>query len=170
MYLQIDEESFRAVFTKYYDRIYSGFYKKTGSYEVAQDLTQQTFIKFWRYRDSYSPELTVEIQLFRKGKLVFIDWLRKESKERQMIDSLKQQGKIPIDELSTDLKDSLQNAINGLSPVRKEVFNMAYIEGYSHKEIAEKLNVSIRTVETHIYKSVQQLRKILALIYIMLHL
>ena len=87
-----------------------------------------------------------------------------------MIDSLKQQEKIPIDELSTDLKDSLQNAINGLSPVRKEVFNMAYIEGYSHKEIAEKLNVSIRTVETHIYKSVQQLRKILALIYIMLHL
>lgn len=170
MYLQIDEESFRAVFTKYYDRIYSGFYKKTGSYEVAQDLTQQTFIKFWRYRDSYCPELTVEIQLFRKGKLVFIDWLRKESKERQMIDSLKQQEKIPIDELSTDLKDSLQNAINGLSPVRKEVFNMAYIEGYSHKEIAEKLNVSIRTVETHIYKSVQQLRKILALIYIMLHL
>ncbi|MVZ66116.1 sigma-70 family RNA polymerase sigma factor [Sphingobacterium sp. DK4209] len=170
MYLLIDEESFREVFNTYYDRIYTGFYRKTGSYEIAQDLTQQTFIKFWRYRDSYTPELTLEIQLFRKGKLVFIDWLRKESKERQLIDSLKQQDRIPVDELSTDLKDSLTQAINGLSPVRKEVFQLAYIEGYSHKEIAEKLNVSVRTVETHIYKSVQQLRKILALIYILLHL
>ncbi len=170
MYLKIDERIFRELFHTYYDRLYTGFYKKTGSYEQAQDLTQQTFIKFWRYRDSYNPELSVEIQLFRKGKLVFIDWLRKESKERQMIDSLQQQEKIPVEELSADLKDSLNQAIDQLSPMRKEVFNMAYIEGYSHKEIAEKLNVSVRTVETHVYKSVQQLRKILALIFIMLHL
>ena len=87
-----------------------------------------------------------------------------------MIDSLQQQEKIPVEELSTDLKDSLNQAIDQLSPMRKEVFNLAYIEGYSHKEIAEKLNVSVRTVETHVYKSVQQLRKILALIFIMLHL
>jgi len=170
MYLQIDEDSFREVFNKYYDRIYSGFYKKTKSHEIAQDLSQQTFIKFWRYRDSYTTELTVEIQLFRKGKLVFIDWLRKESKERQMIESLKFYDKIPVNDLSVELKDSLNHAINQLSTVRKEVFKLAYIEGYSHKEIAEKLNVSVRTVETHIYKSVQQLRKILALIYILLHI
>lgn len=170
MYSQIDEESFRAVFNKYYDRIYSGFLKKTESHELAQDLTQQTFIKFWKYRDSYNPELSIEIQLFRKGKLIFIDWLRKESKDRQMIDTLKQQNRIPLNDLSSDLKDSLNKAIDQLSPMRKQVFNLAYIEGYSHKEIAEKLNVSVRTVETHVYKSLQQLRKILALIYILMHL
>ncbi len=170
MYSQIDEESFRAVFDKYYDRIYSGFLKKTQAHELAQDLTQQTFIKFWRYRESYTPELSVEIQLFRKGKLVFIDWLRKESKDRQMIDTLKQQNSIPLNELSNDLKDSLNKAIDQLSPVRKEVFSLAYIEGYSHKEIAQKLNVSVRTVETHVYKSLKQLRKVLALIYILFHI
>ncbi|NQD69891.1 RNA polymerase sigma factor [Sphingobacterium shayense] len=170
MYSQMDEQNFRIVFDKYYDRIYSGFLKKTQSHELAQDLTQQTFIKFWRYRDSYTSELPVEVQLFRKGKLIFIDWLRKEAKDRQMIDSLKQQDKIPISELSSDLKDSLNRAINQLSPIRKEVFSLAYIEGYSHKEIAQKLNVSVRTVETHVYKSIKQLRKVLALVYIVLHL
>ncbi|SJN19791.1 RNA polymerase sigma factor [Sphingobacterium sp. JB170] len=170
MYSLIDDESFRAVFNKYYDRIYSGFLKKTESHELAQDLTQQTFIKFWRYRDSYNPELSAEIQLFRKGKLVFIDWLRKESKDRQMINTLKQQNRIPLTELSSDLKDSLNKAIDQLSPMRKEVFRLAYIDGYSHKEIAKKLNVSVRTVETHVYKSLQQLRKVLALIYIFFHL
>ena len=170
MYSQIDEQNFRLVFDQYYDRIYSGFLKKTQSHELSQDLTQQTFIKFWRYRESYTPELSVEIQLFRKGKLVFIDWLRKESKDRQMIDTLKQQNSIPLNELSSDLKDSLNKAIDQLSPVRKEVFSLAYIEGYSHKEIAQKLNVSVRTVETHVYKSLKQLRKVLALIYILFHI
>ncbi|MGG5903813.1 RNA polymerase sigma factor [Sphingobacterium daejeonense] len=170
MYPSFDEFSFREVFYKYYERIYSGFFKKTQSHEIAQDLTQQTFIKFWHYRDTYNADLSIEVQLFRKGKLVFIDWLRKESKERQMLDNLKLENKIPINELSSDLKDSLDHAINNLSKVRKEVFKLAYIEGYSHKEIAEKLNISVRTVETHIYKAVQQLRKILALIYILLHL
>ena len=170
MYLQMDERNFREVFNKYYDRIYTGFFRKTGSHEIAQDLTQQTFIKFWRYRDSYTAELSIEIQLFRKGKLVFIDWLRKESKERQLTHSLQKHDKIPVDELTADLKDSLDQAINQLSPVRKKVFRLAYIEGYSHKEIAETLNVSVRTVEAHVYKSVQQLRKILALIYILLYI
>lgn len=170
MYLQIDEISFREVFNKYYDRIYSGFLKKTQSHEIAQDLTQQTFIKFWNYRDTYNTNFTLEVQLFRKGKLVFIDWLRKESKERQMIDNLKLNDKIPLNDLNSDLKESLNLAIDQLSKVRKEVFKLAYIEGYSHKEIAEKLNISNRTVETHIYKAVKQLRKILALIYILLHI
>ncbi|MBL1408875.1 RNA polymerase sigma factor [Sphingobacterium faecale] len=170
MYLEIDEESFKEVFNKYYDRIYSGFYKKTQSYEVAQDLSQQTFIKFWKYRDTYTADLTIEIQLFRKGKLVFIDWLRKEAKERQLIDNLKRNETIPVNDLSLDMRDSLNHAISQLSTVRREVFKLAYIEGYSHKEIAEKMNISVRTVETHIYKSVQQLRKVLALIYILLHI
>ena len=112
----------------------------------------------------------MEIQLFRKGKLVFIDWLRKESKERELSQTLKDEYIIPVNDLSSDLRETLDKAINQLSPVRKRVFQLAYIEGYSHKEIAEKLNVSVRTVETHIYKSVQQLRKVLALIFILLHI
>lgn len=167
MFLKFDEVDFREVFHKYYERIYAGFLKKTQSHEHAQDLTQQTFIKFWRYRDSLNADLTIEIQLFRKGKLVFIDWLRKESRERQMLDRLTVQDRIPVDDLSSDLKDSLNHAINQLSTVRKKVFKLAYIDGYSHKEIAEQLNLSVRTVETHIYKAVRQLRKILALIYIL---
>src|SRR5699024_3086833 len=105
-----------------------------------------------------------------KGKLVFIDWLRKESKERELVENLKRYDKIPISELPSDLKDSLDQAIDQLSPVRKKVFRLAYVEGYSHNEIAERLNVSVRTVEKHVYKSLQQLRKVLALIYILFHI
>lgn len=74
MNLKIDEDSFRDIFNKYYDRIYSGFYKKKNSHENAQDLSQQTFIKFWRYRQNFTSILPVDVQLFRKGK-GYLCWL-----------------------------------------------------------------------------------------------
>ncbi len=44
------------------------------SHENAQDLSQQTFIKFWRYRQNFTSILPVELQLFRKGK-GYLCWL-----------------------------------------------------------------------------------------------
>ena len=46
-------------------------------------------------------------------------------------------------------------------PRRKQVFEMSRIEGLSHKEIAEKLQIPVRTVEDHIYKTLTELRKVL---------
>ena len=48
-----------------------------------------------------------------------------------------------------------------LPPRRKQVFEMSRIEGLSHKEIAEKLQIPVRTVEDHIYKTLTELHKVL---------
>ncbi|WP_293880561.1 RNA polymerase sigma factor [Sphingobacterium sp. UBA1498] len=170
MITQIDETGFKSIFYEYYDILYSGFYKKTQSDIVSQDLVQLTFIRFWKYRESFNPEIAIEIQLFRKGKQTYIDWLRKEARNRELMDNIRYQQTIPIEELSIDLRDSLLHAIDKLPEVRRKVFHLAYIEGYSHKEIASKLGISVRTVDTHIYKALKQLRKILAFIFILIHL
>lgn len=162
-----DEIFFKDVFHTYYDKIFLGFYKRTNSYEIAQDLTQLTFIKFWNYRDSHDFNLSVEIQLFRKAKLIFIDWLRKQANERELMKTIKESGKINFEEIQIDLKNSLTHAVDQLPPMRKKVFLLSYFEGFSHKEIADKLNISIRTVDGHVLKALQQLRKILALIFIL---
>ena len=52
-------------------------------------------------------------------------------------------------------------ALNQLPPRRKQVFEMSRIEGLSHKEIAEKLQIPVRTVEDHIYKTLTELHKVL---------
>jgi RNA polymerase sigma-70 factor (ECF subfamily) len=152
MITQIDETGFKSIFYDYYDTLYSGFYKKTQSDIVSQDLVQLTFIRFWKYRESFNPEISIEVQLFRKGKQCYMDQT------------------IPMEELSIELKDSLIHAINKLPEVRQKVFHLAYIEGCSHKEIASQLGISVRTVDTHIYKALKQLRKILAFIFILIHL
>ena len=57
--------------------------------------------------------------------------------------------------------EAVYSAIEQLPPRSKDIFKKAYLEGEKHTSIAEEMNISIRTVETHIYKSLKFLRHIL---------
>lgn len=164
-----DKIFFESIFYKYYDKIYTGFLRKTKSHETAQDLTQITFIKFWNYRDSFSFDLPTDVQLYRKAKLVLIDWLRKEANQRSLIQSLtEKRHPTPLSSSNQlELSDALKKAMKKLPKARRHVFYMAYVEGYSHQEIANRLGISPKTVDSHILKSLQQLRKVLLFIAIL---
>ena len=156
------ETYFREMFYKNYDKIFSAFMKKTRSETTAQELTQITFIKIWEYRSAFNFNLSEELQINRKAKLVFIDWLRKEAYQRKLVREMKEYpAKIEAHE-KFELTERLHAALNELPPVRKKVFTMAYVDGFSHKEIAENLNISPKTVNNHILKALAQLRRILA--------
>lgn len=159
----LNEAYFEELFYKYFDRVYAGLLAKKCTPDVAQELTQLTFIKIWKYRSSFSLEVNEEAQIFRKARQVFIDWLRKEAHQRKLMEELKVANN-NIVHSRLELTDTLDKAINLLPPMQKKVFTLSYIEGYSHKEIAERLRISVRTVENHIYKSLNFLRKNLAFI------
>jgi RNA polymerase sigma-70 factor (ECF subfamily) len=162
----LDEKLFEELFYKYYDRVYSGLIAKKCPPEVAQDLTQITFIKIWQYRSSFSFEIKPEIQIFRKARQVFIDWLRKEAHQRKLIDEMNKVSQ-SLKYSNIEITDTLKTAINQLPEKRKVVFSMAYIDGYSNKEIAEKLGISIKTVNAHIVQALKLLWKLLAFLIVM---
>lgn len=57
-----------------------------------------------------------------------------------------------------DLRRALDQSIEALPNKCREVFRLSYIEGYSHREIAEKMSISERTVDAHIYTALRELR------------
>lgn len=61
-----------------------------------------------------------------------------------------------------DLRESLDHSIEALPSRSREVFRLSYIEGFTHAEIAEKLGISVRTVDGHIYTALQSLRSSLS--------
>lgn len=160
---------FECFFNKYADPLFFYFLKKTKSYPDAEELTQLTFIKFWEYRASLSEELPEQVQLFHKAKLVFIDWLRKQTSTKLLYKKINENSEESYSEIASieeadPLIIKLRNTIDCLPEKRKKIFELFQFHGYSYKQIAQKFNISTKTVDNHIYQAMKQLRKALSLL------
>ena len=134
----------------------------------AEDLVQDIFLKYWDKELNNFPEEEVSRLLYTSVRNACIDTLR--HKEYQQIFLEKQAIQLRIDELNyyhdpdklfmqNDLLQKIQTKISELPEKSQEIFRMTYIEGLHTAEIAERLNISVRTVENLVYRSLKLLRK-----------
>ena len=160
-----NEYSFRQVFDQYHQKLYFFILYKTKSEYIAEEVVQMAFTKLWQSRQTLREEYTISTQLFRIATTVLIDFLRKYNNTDAVtarLDALDiERG---IDSTTekmrgAELQKRISEAVNELPPVRKQVFEMSREQGMSYREIAETLCVSSRTVETHIYKALKQIKK-----------
>jgi RNA polymerase sigma factor (sigma-70 family) len=166
------EASFTEVFNEYHRKLYHYFLKKTRSEEMSGELVQLTLIRLWQFRHTLSDDHSLEVQLFNMATSALIDYFRKESSLKRKIISITDQ--LPETTATTQATDNfeysnfLQSTIASLSPVRKRIFILSRIYGYSYKEIAQELSISVKTVEDHMVKALKHLRStILQLILIL---
>ncbi|MBD1420593.1 RNA polymerase sigma-70 factor [Sphingobacterium chuzhouense] len=157
-----DEVAFGKVYQEYFPKLLNYIYSKTQSWFLAEEVTQITFVKLWKNRSRINEDLAIEIQLFRIAKTSLIDEIRKQNNLIAALREFSQQevssgvwDQIQLKEINT----MLQKGIEQMPPVRKQIFTLSRIEGYSNKYIAEELSISIKTVEKHITLAIKQLRK-----------
>lgn len=169
---QGDQLIFEEVYRTYHERVYFYVQGKTQSAWMAEEATQLTFIKLWRYRASLNPEVDLFVQIFRIARTTMIDLVR----QQQNRDNL-QHGSSPGDTnrnptweqvAGKEVQAVLLAAMEHMPPVRKQVFTMSRLQGLSHQEIAEQLSISVKTVEGHITLALKHLRKHLPLILLLL--
>ena len=166
-----DVQAFEQAYILYRQKLYAYFLKKTTSEEDAKDLLQITFSKLWQYRESLSEDYLFEQHLFHIARTVFIDFLRKENKQQKIKESIKviDNQKMPEEYLPQfEFNNRLQKLLSGMPLVRKRVFELHKIEGYSYKEIAELLSISIKSVDNNLSKAMKYLRSVELIIIIFL--
>jgi RNA polymerase sigma-70 factor (ECF subfamily) len=172
-----DTLAFEQVYIDNYERLYTYYLRKTGSSFIAEELSQETFIKLWIYRKSLSEDIPIAAQIFRIAKTIFIDTLKKKKLETVSIEDA--HGKYFSNEggdlLETkEFAQMLHGAVNNLPPIRQKVFKMSREEGLSHQAIAEQLAISPKSVNNHITKAIQQLKQFIttsgSIIVVWLHL
>ena len=170
-----DYGAFRQFYDGWNKRVYGYFLKKTESVELSKELTQECFIRFWRFRETLSPGLTLDAQLFQNARMVWIDELRRQSKQQKHFSDtdLSEIDIFSGEDVPAKLenKDLVEHYLKALPPVRKKVFVLYRLHGYSYKEIASELSISTKTVENHLSKAMKQLRalgtaELLVLIYL----
>ncbi len=154
---------FEQIYYQFHERLYLYVWKRTKSELLAEDVTQESFIKLWDRRQSLSLSFTLEVQLARIVRTTLIDHLRKESNQRRAYTSLSENlSKISVDGdplLKKELEERIHVAVQNLSPECKKIFQLSREGGFSHSQIAAMLSISPKTVENQVSKALRMIRK-----------
>ncbi len=128
--------------------------------EFAQDVLQEGFVKVFTNLDKYRGEGSFEGWVRRIFVNTAVEHFRKESKLFPVSDNETALQTIPNDDYGDDLEmEDLLNLIQKLSTGYRTIFNLYVIEGYSHKEIAEMLNISEGTSKSQLARARYLLQK-----------
>lgn len=130
--------------------------------EAAQDIVQDAFLKLWQIRATVDPKRSLNALLYTMVRNLALNHKRSAKYEAG---TLPEQG--PLDDspaaderMDTDmLRIRLARYIRELPPRRREAFTLSRYEGLSHEEIAQVMQLTPRTVNTHITLALRDLRK-----------
>lgn len=155
---------FELVFNYYYSGLVVYADQIVKNTPTSEDIVQSIFMKLWETRE------TLEIRSFRSYfiqcvKNRCIDHIRSQEVKSKYHNQTVDYSQVEIPEdlwTKNELDEVLQLAINKLPPRCREIFLMSRVENMKIAEIAEKLNLSGRTVETQISKALKILRVELA--------
>jgi RNA polymerase sigma-70 factor (family 1) len=136
----------------------------TNDHDYSEDIVQNVFINIWKKRNQLKDDFSIKNYLYRSIYNEFIDQYRKKKSvvelEKKYIDALSsivEEDENSLDRLITIVNQEIEN----LPPKCKQTFLLSKKDGLTNIEIAEYLNVSIKSVEAHITKAFSILRKTL---------
>lgn len=153
-----DKSSLTFLFGKYHGKVYHYCLQFVRSQEIAEEITLDVFLKVWEKRSTLKTNRSLSGLLFKITRDLSISYLRKVSKDvnlrREFVANYLQTLDSPIEEalLMKEGIEMANEAIKGLPPRCKQVFQLRYSEGLSLKQIAEELNISTNTVKKQLSK------------------
>lgn len=140
------------------------------SEEDAEDIAQEVFASLWQQPELWQGKDVLKGYLFIITKNTVFNYLKHQSIEQQHIDSYAEilmksllQGEEQVLEgiYCGELKIILRLALERMPQKRKQIFMMSRYKGMHYKEIADKLQISVRTVEQQVYLALSGLKKLM---------
>lgn len=158
-----DRESFNKIFRRYYTPLVRFCFRFVADEDVAAEIVQDLFVKLWTSRDKLKISTSFDSYLMssvRNAAYTYINVQRSHNEAHLMIYSGESDEADPSDQLqSNNLEDSYRKVLATMPEKRREVFLASRFDGLKYAEIAEKLNISQKTVEAHMVAAIKQLRE-----------
>ncbi len=170
------ELAFRELVRRYERPVFSLVFRMVRDRELAEDLSQDAFIKVLNHIDRYSPEFKFSSWLFKIANNVAIDHLRRRRIETISMDgsphassaaeveattlNLQSEQESALDEMEAkELGSAIEVAIAKLRPEYRACIMLRHVEGRAYEEIAATLDLPLGTVKTYIHRARHELRQ-----------
>ena len=163
-----DKSAFEELVKRHQELVFSLSFKLTGNRELANDVAQEAFIRAWKAIGKFRGDSTFGTWIYRIT--VNTAWtLRKKAKKHYSLNIEDTQEPVVIDEkkdpelvaINSDLSLVLRKALNQIPLEQRIIVELKNIEGRSHKEIADYLDISVTAAKVRLHRAHQKLRNIL---------
>jgi RNA polymerase sigma-70 factor, ECF subfamily len=173
------EAAYRELIRRYERPVFALLFRMVRDRELAEDLSQETFVKALNAIDSYRPEFKFSSWIFKIANNAAIDHLRRRELDTLSLDGsphaetpeamqatalqigVRQES--PLDAVEArELGGAIEAAIGQLRPEYRSCILLRHVEGRAYEEIAEILNLPLGTVKTYIHRARNELRLALA--------
>lgn len=157
-------KAFELFYHRYKEKIFFFSFGYLQNYADAQEIVQIAFISLWEHRKTISDSKSIKSYIYKIAVNLIYNYLKKKAIQRRYIETELQK---PQDSVNStldhifyiELEKKINQIILLLSPQQQLIFRLSRFEGLSYEDIANKLELSIRTVENQIYRVLKVLKK-----------
>lgn len=160
-----DQQVFESVFKEHYAPLCTYARRYLIDPEAAEEVVQDMFFKLWERRDSLLITTSLKSYLFRAVRNHALNYIKYQRISQQYIDYV---GFTTSNEsaesahealINNDLERHFGRLVSSMPERRRMIFEMSRFEGLKYDEIAQKMNISVKTVENQMTKALEFLRK-----------
>lgn len=161
------EKAFDTLYEKYSLPLYRRLLRMVKIESVAEELTQEIFLKIWENRNALDPEKSFYAFLIKIAGNKVVDFYRKASRSRRLKEAMTRLGvglSASVEEslLQKEANDIVHKAIDSLPAQQQYVFHLCKIEGHTYEEVSNLLGISTATVNNHIVRASKFIKHYLA--------
>ena len=164
---QGDQEAFRLIFDRYSRPVIGFIYDMVNDRELAEELTQETFVRAFRAIHRMKPETKLSTWLFGIARNVARESLRARTRanmqvalEHESVMDVSDQKPVPVDRLlSKELNELIRRALEALDDDKRLVFTLKVFHQCSYEEIAEITGFSLAKLKTDLHRARAEMRR-----------
>jgi RNA polymerase sigma-70 factor (ECF subfamily) len=165
-----DQLALRFFFDKYYHNLCNYVNLYVHDQQVAEDIVQEIFIYLWEKRESIRMNTSVKSYLFQASRNKFLNHIRDSKKHKEINEIVTSAIDTTFDPddnqlIAGQLEDLIVSSIDQLPPRCREIYQLHRNGDLSYKEIAIRMNISVKTVENQMTIALKKLKEQLAPYY-----
>jgi RNA polymerase sigma-70 factor (ECF subfamily) len=163
-----DEKAFETLVARYQAPVVSFIYRYVGDFYLAQDLTQEVFLRVFQAAPLFEPRGKVSNWLFKIAYNLSANELKRRKRLDRILERISAEGGCfmgssppgPAESGDRELEERLMTAIGRLPPKQRAALLLKMTEDLSYQEIGAILNVTVSSVESLIFRARNRLRQL----------